>query len=99
MAIIKKQYQLVCASHEQAPCELPEAHEGYCLCKKCGSPMHVKRRLIGKVCLSPEREYSYENALDSYSYSMVWTSMPSVPQRWNSWPALKPKAWKMEKES
>ena len=61
MSIIKEQCQLVCASHHLARCELPESHAGYCLCKRCESPIHVKRHLVGEIVRTEEAKSIWDN--------------------------------------
>lgn len=61
MSIIKEQCQLVCASHHLARCELPESHAGYCLCKKCESPIHVKRHPVGEIVRTEEAKSIWDN--------------------------------------
>jgi hypothetical protein len=51
--IIKEQCALICATHV-ARCELPVVHSGYCCCKRCESPAHVKRRPVGTITQSDE---------------------------------------------
>ncbi len=61
MSTIKEQCQLVCASHNLARCELPESHAGYCLCKKCDSPTHVKRHPVGEIVRTEEAKSIWDN--------------------------------------
>jgi len=58
---IKPQCQLVCSSHGLARCELPESHAGYCLCKKCPSPIHEKRKPVGTIEQTEEARSIWEN--------------------------------------
>lgn len=63
MATIQEQCLLVCASHNHnlARCELPAGHSGYCLCKKCDSPIHQKRRPVGEIVQTEEAASIWKN--------------------------------------
>lgn len=64
MAKILDGCKLVCMSHTSLrgpqPCDLPQGHAGYCLCKKYDSPIHLKRRPVGEIVQTEEAAKIWE---------------------------------------